>query len=79
MSKLVYTDGFFLPQYLDSNNDNMINFKEFVWLLGVLCRASPTERLRLIYLLHLPPALLPSDPLDDTPSSPHSGMLMLLC
>ncbi|KAK7098501.1 hypothetical protein V1264_002777 [Littorina saxatilis] len=59
-------------RYLDGNEDNMINFKEFVWLLGVLCRASAPERLRLIYLLHLPPALLPSDPLDDTPGSPNS-------
>ncbi|XP_076450712.1 TBC1 domain family member 9-like isoform X2 [Babylonia areolata] len=59
-------------RYLDNNDDNMINFKEFVWMLGVLCRASPTERLRLIYLLHLPPALLPSDPMDDTPGSPQS-------
>lgn len=59
-------------RFLDSDSDNMINFKEFVWLLGVLCRASPTERLRLIYLLHLPPALQSSDPLDDTPGSPQS-------
>ncbi|KAL8560078.1 hypothetical protein ACOMHN_041547 [Nucella lapillus] len=59
-------------RYLDSDGDNMVNFKEFVWLLGGLCRAGSTERLRLIYLLHLPPALLPSDPLDDTPGSPQS-------
>ena len=77
--KRFHTYVFYPLQYLDSNNDNMINFKEFVWLLGVLCRSSPTERLRLIYLLHLPPALLPSDPLDDTPGSPQSGMVIVLC
>lgn len=66
----------FAPQYLDADQDNMINFKEFVSVLGVLCRGNPTQRLRLLYLLHLPPALLPSDPLDDMLGSPQSGEKM---
>ncbi|CAG5132488.1 unnamed protein product [Candidula unifasciata] len=57
---------------LDENKDNLINFKEFVSVLGIMCKADVTARIKLLYLLHLPPALLPTDPLDDSPSSPKS-------
>ena len=39
----------------------MINFRDFVYGLGIMCRADLTERLKLIYRLHQPPALLPTD------------------
>ena len=50
-----------LLQLLDTNHDNMINFRDFVYGLGIMCRADLTERLKLIYRLHQPPALLPTD------------------
>ncbi|XP_022105913.1 TBC1 domain family member 9-like isoform X1 [Acanthaster planci] len=46
---------------LDEDRDNLINFREFSWGLGVMCRSELPERLRLLYRLHLPPALLPED------------------
>jgi len=55
---------------LDANCDNMVNFREFVWFLSIVCRADMPERLKLIYRLHQPPALLESEVADaDTPSS----------
>ena len=55
---------------LDVNRDNMINFREFIWFLSIICRADMPERLKLLYRLHQPPALLQSEVADvDTPSS----------
>ena len=39
----------------------MINFRDFAWFLGISCRADLPERLKLLYRLHLPPALLDTD------------------
>ncbi|XP_033638788.1 TBC1 domain family member 9-like isoform X1 [Asterias rubens] len=46
---------------LDEDRDHLINFREFSWGLGIMCRGELPERLRLLYNLHLPPALLPED------------------
>ncbi|XP_033751283.1 TBC1 domain family member 9-like [Pecten maximus] len=61
-------------RYLDENGDNMINFKEFVYLLGVICHGDLTHKLKLLYQCHQPPALLPNDDLDSSeiPTSPKS-------
>ncbi|XP_060086343.1 TBC1 domain family member 9-like [Ylistrum balloti] len=61
-------------RYLDGNADNMINFKEFVYLLGVICHGDLTLKLKLLYQCHQPPALLPSDDLEsgEIPTSPKS-------
>ncbi|XP_046333198.2 TBC1 domain family member 9-like isoform X1 [Haliotis rufescens] len=59
-------------RYLDSNKDNMVNFKEFVHLLGVQCKGDFNQRLRLIYILHQPPCLLPNEKDEETPTSPQS-------
>ncbi|XP_041366492.1 TBC1 domain family member 9-like [Gigantopelta aegis] len=58
-------------RFLDTNKDNMINFKEFVYLLGVMCKADFNQRLKLLYMLHQPPALCPEDT-EETPTSPKS-------
>ncbi|ELT95953.1 hypothetical protein CAPTEDRAFT_186677 [Capitella teleta] len=50
---------------LDSNADNMINFRDFAWFLGVCCRGDLAERLKLLYRLHLPPCLLDTDKDDE--------------
>ncbi|CAC5359252.1 TBC1D8_9 [Mytilus coruscus] len=54
----------------------MINFKEFVYILGVVCKADITHKLKLLYTCHQPPALLPTDILEeesgDAPVSPVS-------
>jgi len=56
---------------LDANHDNMVNFREFVWFLSIICRADMPERLKLMYRLHQPPALLDSE-LDDSDSPSRS-------
>ena len=79
-----------LLQLLDTNHDNMINFRDFVYGLGIMCRADLTERLKLIYRLHQPPALLPTDKDEfemsksgkvpfNTPPPPLSGKVKLSC
>ncbi len=57
---------------MDTNGDNMINFRDFVEGLGIMCRAELTERLKLLFRLHQPPALLPTDK-DDTSDMSRSG------
>lgn len=60
-------------RYLDENKDYMINFKEFVWILGVVCKGELAARLKLLYQLHQPPALLGSETLEiETPKSTYS-------
>ncbi|KAL3842336.1 hypothetical protein ACJMK2_020364 [Sinanodonta woodiana] len=57
-------------RYLDTNLDSMINFKEFVHLLGIICKAEFTQKMKLLYLLHQPPCLLATDDTDvDSPTS----------
>ncbi|CAN0279380.1 unnamed protein product, partial [Lampetra planeri] len=50
-----------LFRLLDTNRDGLINFKEFVSALGIMYHGDLTEKLKLIYKLHLPPALSPSE------------------
>lgn len=62
-------------RYLDENKDYMINFKEFVWILGVVCKGELAARLKLLYQLHQPPALLGSETLEiETPKSTYSDL-----
>lgn len=59
-------------QFLDDNKDNMINFKEFVYVLGVVCKGDITQKLKLLYLLHqLSPHEL-EDMASPSPASPVS-------
>lgn len=61
-------------QFIDTNEDNMVNFKEFVQLLGLMCKVDYTERLKLFYQLHQPPCLLDTDSFEeDSVASPKSG------
>ncbi|XP_076116678.1 TBC1 domain family member 9-like [Mytilus galloprovincialis] len=55
----------YMFRLIDENKDNMINFKEFVYILGVVCKADITHKLKLLYTCHQPPALLPTDKLDE--------------
>ncbi|XP_055998545.1 TBC1 domain family member 9-like isoform X2 [Ostrea edulis] len=52
-------------KFLDDNKDNMVNFKEFVYVLGVICKGDITQKIKLLYLLH---QLSPHE-LEDMPAS----------
>nr|CAH8856603.1 unnamed protein product [Trichobilharzia regenti] len=46
---------------LDEDEDNLINFKSFVWLMRCICGHDINTKLRLLFLLHRPPYWLQSD------------------
>ncbi|XP_028906225.1 TBC1 domain family member 9B isoform X1 [Ornithorhynchus anatinus] len=46
---------------LDENKDALINFKEFVTGMSGMYHGDLTEKLKILYKLHLPPALSPEE------------------
>ena len=46
---------------MDSDKDNMVNFKDFSSIMGIICLGDFAEKMKLIYRLHQPPALLEND------------------
>ena len=60
---------FLTSQFFDTDHDRLLNFRDFALGLGMMHRGEMNDRLRLLYELHLPPALLPEDlesPTGDT-------------
>ncbi|XP_071477877.1 TBC1 domain family member 9-like [Diadema antillarum] len=55
---------------LDSDRDSLINFRDFSWGMGIMCRGEMPHRLRLLYEMHQPPALTPAD--LESPSDTHT-------
>ncbi|XP_008302055.1 TBC1 domain family member 9B isoform X1 [Stegastes partitus] len=50
-----------LFRLLDQNQDVLVNFKEFITGLSGMYHGDMTEKLKLLYKLHLPPALCPEE------------------
>lgn len=50
---------------LDQDRDNLLNFSQFVQMLDVLYCEELNEKIRLLYRLHIPPAL--SENAEDSP------------
>ncbi|XP_071067331.1 TBC1 domain family member 9B isoform X3 [Dasypus novemcinctus] len=50
-----------LFRLLDENKDSLINFKEFVTGMSGMYHGDLTEKLKVLYKLHLPPALSPEE------------------
>nr|XP_020441061.1 TBC1 domain family member 9B isoform X2 [Monopterus albus] len=50
-----------LFRLLDQNQDGLVNFKEFITGLSGMYHGDMTEKLKMLYKLHLPPALCPEE------------------
>nr|KAF6482309.1 TBC1 domain family member 9B [Molossus molossus] len=48
-------------RFLDRNKDSLINFKEFVTGMSRMYHGDLTDKLKVLYRLHLPPALSPEE------------------
>jgi hypothetical protein len=44
---------------MDANNDGLLNFKELVQALEVICKGDHISKLKVFYCLHLPGIVLP--------------------
>ncbi|XP_069749553.1 TBC1 domain family member 8B isoform X2 [Narcine bancroftii] len=53
---------------LDENSDNLINFKEFASVLDVMYNGSFTDKLKLLFKLHIPPAFTEDEGTNPTAS-----------
>jgi len=49
------------PKLMDTNNVGLLNFKALARMLGILCKADVTQKLTMLYVIHLPPLLPESD------------------
>ncbi|KAM7418268.1 hypothetical protein PAMA_017766 [Pampus argenteus] len=50
-----------LFRILDQNQDGLVNFKEFITGLSGMYHGDMTDKLKLLFKLHLPPALCPEE------------------
>lgn len=64
----------FYYQLWDKNNDGLLNYKEVVCSLGLMCKADITHRLTLLYIIHLSPLL----PIANVKNDSISGILTFI-
>ncbi|TRY63799.1 hypothetical protein TCAL_07164 [Tigriopus californicus] len=50
-----------LFRLMDTNDDNLLNFKEFVYILDMVCKGDHIKKLKLLFCLHLPGVVLPGE------------------
>ncbi|CAL8069513.1 unnamed protein product [Calicophoron daubneyi] len=54
---------------LDENRDNLINFKDFAWLMSCICGSNWNAKLWLLFRLHQSPFWVPPETKPEQPSS----------
>uniref|UniRef100_A0A8C5MDQ0 TBC1 domain family member 8 n=1 Tax=Leptobrachium leishanense TaxID=445787 RepID=A0A8C5MDQ0_9ANUR len=62
-----------LFRLLDENMDNLIEFKSFAWCLDVMYYGEMNDKIKLLYRIHIPPALTEN---DQDSQSPLKGPLL---
>lgn len=67
-----------LFRLLDTRKSNLINFRDFAWILGILCSSDSVAKIKLLFRMHLPPAFRIEDKLamekQASPSASISGL-----
>ena len=58
-----------LFRLMDSNHDNLVNFKEIVQVFDGICKGDHTKKLKVLFCLHLPGVVLPGELDPDTVDS----------
>ncbi|XP_068107148.1 TBC1 domain family member 8B isoform X2 [Hyperolius riggenbachi] len=64
---------------LDENSDGLINFKEFAFAFDIMFNGSFTDRLKLLFKMHIPPVTSPTEnhSPDDKTKSPEKGKVKI--
>ena len=67
-----------LFRLVDSNHDGLVNFKELIQTISLLCKGDHTAKLKLLYCLHLPGVVLPGELLESpTPTAEGEAVVAL--
>lgn len=68
-----------LFRLLDTRKSNLINFRDFAWILGILCSSDSVAKIKLLFRMHLPPAFRLEDKLAmEKQTSPSASISLFI-